>query len=32
IPACMVEDGGCWDPLGEAFNSATQRAETLRNL
>nr|XP_006253970.1 prolactin-8A5 isoform X1 [Rattus norvegicus] len=32
IPACMVEDGGCWDPLREAFNSATQRAETLRNL
>ncbi|XP_032740595.1 prolactin-8A4 isoform X4 [Rattus rattus] len=32
IPACMVEEGGCWDPLQETFNSAIQRAETLRNL
>ncbi|XP_032740761.1 prolactin-8A4-like isoform X3 [Rattus rattus] len=32
IPACMVEDGGCWDPLEETFNSAIQKAENLRNL
>ncbi|EDL98417.1 rCG44089, isoform CRA_a [Rattus norvegicus] len=32
IPACMVEEGDCWDPLQETFNSAIQRAETLCNL
>ncbi|NP_064464.1 prolactin family 8, subfamily A, member 3 precursor [Rattus norvegicus] len=32
IPACMVEDGGCWDPLEETVNSAIQKAENLRNL
>ncbi|XP_028638161.1 prolactin-8A6-like isoform X5 [Grammomys surdaster] len=32
IPACMAEEGGCWNPLVETFNSAVQRAETLHNL
>ncbi|XP_034366462.1 prolactin-8A9-like isoform X1 [Arvicanthis niloticus] len=32
ILPCQAEEGGCWNPLEEAFNSAMQRAETLRNL
>ncbi|XP_031214199.1 prolactin-8A8-like isoform X2 [Mastomys coucha] len=32
IPACVQEKGGCWNPLEETFNSAIQKAETLRNL
>ncbi|XP_028631532.1 prolactin-8A9-like isoform X3 [Grammomys surdaster] len=32
ILPCLAEEGGCWNPLEEAFNSAMQRAETLRNL
>ncbi|EDL32435.1 prolactin-8A6 isoform c precursor [Mus musculus] len=29
---CVAEEGGCWNPLLETFNSATQKAETLHNL
>ncbi|XP_021071592.1 prolactin-8A9 isoform X3 [Mus pahari] len=32
IPACMAEKSGCWNPLVETFNSAMQKAETLRTL
>ncbi|XP_006253966.1 prolactin-8A9 isoform X1 [Rattus norvegicus] len=32
IPACLAEEGGCWNPIVETFNSAMQRGETLRNL
>ncbi|XP_034366567.1 prolactin-8A8-like isoform X3 [Arvicanthis niloticus] len=32
IPACQANEGGCWDPLVETFNSAIQRAETLQKL
>ncbi|XP_052012569.1 prolactin-8A8-like [Apodemus sylvaticus] len=31
-PTCMGEKGGCWNPLVETFNSAIQKAETLRKL
>uniref|UniRef100_A0A8C6MWQ1 Prolactin family 8, subfamily a, member 6 n=1 Tax=Mus spicilegus TaxID=10103 RepID=A0A8C6MWQ1_MUSSI len=29
---CVAEEGGCWNPLLETFNSAIQKAETLHNL
>ncbi|XP_034366592.1 prolactin-8A6-like isoform X3 [Arvicanthis niloticus] len=32
IPACMAEEGGCWNPLVETFNSAIQKAESLHNF
>ncbi|CAH6803881.1 Prl8a9 [Phodopus roborovskii] len=32
IPECHTEDGGCWDPLVETFNSAIKRAESIHNL
>ncbi|XP_021036448.1 prolactin-8A9 isoform X3 [Mus caroli] len=32
VPACMAQKSGCWNPLVEAFNSAMQKAETLRKL
>ncbi|XP_052013017.1 prolactin-8A8-like isoform X2 [Apodemus sylvaticus] len=31
-PTCMGGKGGCWNPLVETFNSAIQKAETLRKL
>ncbi|XP_052013093.1 prolactin-8A6-like isoform X1 [Apodemus sylvaticus] len=32
IPACLAEEGGCWNPLVETFNSAIQKAENLHNF
>ncbi|XP_032740607.1 prolactin-8A9-like isoform X1 [Rattus rattus] len=32
VPACHLEEGGCWDPLVNTFNSAIQRAEVIQNL
>ncbi|XP_006253971.1 prolactin-8A7 isoform X1 [Rattus norvegicus] len=32
IPACLAEEGGCWNPLVETFNSAIHKAETLYDL
>ncbi|XP_031214202.1 prolactin-8A9-like isoform X2 [Mastomys coucha] len=32
ILPCLAEKNGCWNPLVETFNSAIQKAETLRNL
>ncbi|XP_005066492.1 prolactin-8A9-like isoform X1 [Mesocricetus auratus] len=32
IPECHTEEGGCWNPLVETFNSAINRAENIRNL
>ncbi|XP_028631499.1 prolactin-8A8-like [Grammomys surdaster] len=32
IPACEAKEGGCWDPLEEAFKSAIERAKTQRKL
>ncbi|GAB1298033.1 Prolactin-8A9 [Apodemus speciosus] len=32
IPECLQEEGGCWNPLVETFNSAMQQAGNLRKL
>ncbi|XP_021071539.1 prolactin-8A8 isoform X5 [Mus pahari] len=32
VPACVAEKAGCWNPLMETFDSAMQKAETLRIL
>ncbi|XP_032740493.1 prolactin-8A7 isoform X3 [Rattus rattus] len=32
IPACLAEEGGCWNPLVETFNSAIHKAEMLYDL
>ncbi|XP_055475029.1 prolactin-8A9-like [Psammomys obesus] len=32
IPACHIEEGGCWNPLVETFNGAMNRAKTIYSL